>query len=407
MSTGRAEATPLDGVRAGIDGGATPLVSVGYVCSEYPAFEPHHGGIGSFVQTLARALVTDGHRATVYGFSDSAQESTDRGVRLVTVQRTGVWSSIRAMQARITRDLATGVIDVAESAESEALCLPGGRGSVVRFHGSHHFWCATLPQRKRYGRLLLEQIAIRRARGLCAVSRFAADITRRAMRLGTRPIEVLSNPVDTTAFTPRPGSVIPERVLFVGSITEKKGVRELCASMDQVLRRHPGAELHLIGRDVPGAGGLLRESIERALAPDVRRSVQFRGPMPRHDVSREMASAHLCAFPSHMETQGIVFVEAMACGRPVIAPSRGPGPEVLGPDGECGLLVDPTDPRDIADKINRILDDAALSEEMGARGRQRALVQFSLTPCLERNIQFYARQMRPSRQGRTATVGAC
>ncbi|MEP6914023.1 MAG: glycosyltransferase family 4 protein [Acidobacteriota bacterium] len=386
-------------------GGTAPLLSVGYVCTEYPVFEPHHGGIGSFVQTLATALVDAGHRPTVYGFSDRAREWTDRGVRLVTLPRIGVWSSIRAMQLRIARDLAGGAIDLAESAESEALCLPGGSGSVVRFHGSHHFWCATLPQRKRYGRLLLEQIAIRRARGLCAVSRFAADVTRRAMRLGTRSIEVLTNPVDTNAFTPRPRSVVPGRVLFVGAITEKKGVRELCASMEQVLERHPEAELQLIGRDIPAAGGLLRETIERTLSSRVRRSVQFLGPKSRQDVSREMAAAQICAFPSHMETQGIVFVEGMACGRPVIAPSRGPGPEVLGPAGECGLLVDPSDPRDIADKINRLLDDPALGNQMGVRGRQRALAQFSLAPCLERNVEFYARHLSAAaRRRRTAIL---
>ena len=107
-----------------------------------------------------------------------------------------------------------------------------------------------------------------------------------------------------------------------------------------------------------------------------------------------MASAHVCVFPSHMETQGIVILEAMACGRPVVATSRGPGPEVLGPDGECGLLVNPTDPVDIAEKICRVLDDADMAERMGARGRQRALEHFSLPPCLGRNIAFYDRQLR-------------
>jgi glycosyltransferase involved in cell wall biosynthesis len=369
-------------------------VSVGFLCSEYPTFRPQHGGIGSFVQTLARALVEAGHRATVFGFGDRDEQLDDDGVRLQMVRQSDPWSSMRAMQRCLKRSLAAGTIDVAESAESEAHCLPGGAGTVVRFHGSHHFWCSTLPQPKRYSRLLLEQIGIRRASGLCAVSQFAADVTRRSMRLGQRRIEVLSNPVDTEAFTPSPQSVIPGSVLFAGAITEKKGVRELCASMDRVLQRHPQARLSLVGRDIPGPNGApsFREEIERTLSPTARASIHFLGPRPRADVSRLMASAHVCVFPSHMETQGIVILEAMASGRPVVAPRRGPGPEVLGPDGECGLLADPVNPVDIAEKICRVLDDDEASGRMGERGRRRAVEQFSVPQCLSRNVTFYHRQ---------------
>ncbi len=377
-------------------GPSASVMGVGFVCSEYPAFRPSHGGIGSVVQTLARALVDRGHRATVYGFNSRKSESVEQGVRLVTIPRTGVWSSLRAMRRQLSRDMAAGLVDVVESSESEALTLPGGRGSVVRLHGSHHFWCATLPQPRRYRRLLLEQVAIRRVSGLCAVSQFAADVTRASMHLGERPIDVLPNPVDTTTFAPRPESVVPGRVVFAGSIMRKKGVHELCLSMAHLLQRHPSAELRVIGRDVPGVDGDLRETILRDLAPSVRSHVHFLGALPRHEVSREMAAAHVCALPSHMETQGLVFVEAMACGRPVVAPGRGPGPEVVGVNDECGLLVDPSDPRDIAAKIGRVLDDPALAERLGLHGRQRALEQFSVSTCLVQNLEFYGRQRHVS-----------
>lgn len=371
-------------------------VSVGFLCSEYPTFQSQHGGIGSFVQTLARALVAEGHRATVFGFGDRDEDSTDGGVRLHMLRRRGRLSSVRLMQTRLHQAMVSDEIDVAESAESEAHCLPGGPGTIVRFHGSHHFWCATLPQRKHYGRLLLEQIAVRRARGLCAVSQFAADLTRRSMGLGPRPIEVLSNPVDTAVFTPRPATVAKGSILFVGAITEKKGVRELCASMEDVLRRHPDAQLSLVGRDVAGENGVptLREDISTGLPQHVRHATHFLGARHRSDVSHLMASAHVCVFPSHMETQGIVILEGMACGRPVVATARGPGPEVLGPDGECGLLVNPMDPVDIADKVCRILDDPDAAERMGERGRRRVVEHFSVPTCLSRNLSFYRQQMQ-------------
>lgn len=373
---------------------AQPL-SIGFVCSEYPAFLPQHGGIGSFVHTLAHALVEGGHRATVYGFGDQEGTSQDGDVRLRLVKRGDAWASMRTMQALIAAELATGAIGVAEAAEAEGHCLPGRARTIVRLHGGHHFWCATLPQPKKYTRLLLEQYAVRRAAGLCAVSQFAADLTRHAMRLGRRPIEVLSNPVDTGAFAPNPSAVVPGSVFFAGAITEKKGVRELCASMDLVRRRHPEARLSLVGRDIPrrSGGPPLREEIERALSSEAHAGIRFLGAQPRSEVSRLMAASHVCVFPSHMETQGIVLLEAMASGRPVVASKRGPGPEVLGADGDCGLLVDPTDPADIAARICAVLDDDAAARRMGERGRARALELFSLATCLRRNVAFYRQHL--------------
>jgi glycosyltransferase involved in cell wall biosynthesis len=388
---------PVPRGRTAITGDRLEPISVGFLCSEYPTLQPRHGGIGSFVQTLAHALVDRGHRATVYGFGDQDAESMDAGVLVISVRRRGLMGSIRAMQARIKRDLATGAIEIAESAESEAHCLPRHRGTVVRFHGSHHFWCATLPQKKRYSRLLLEQIAIRRAANLCAVSQYAADVTRRSMHLGQRAIEILGNPVDTTVFAPNGASVVPNRILFAGSITEKKGVRELCASMDAVRRAFPSAQLQLVGRDVVRAdGSSLRKSIEQGLTPAAKEGIRFLGALPRPEVSRLMAAATVCVFPSHMETQGIVILEAMACGRPVLAPRRGPGPEVLGPDGECGFLVDPTSPDDIAEKICRVLGDPALAARMGECGRRRAVADFSLPVCVNQNLDFFRRQLGQS-----------
>ena len=365
----------------------------GFVCSEYPAFMPHHGGIGSFVHTMAHALVDDGHAVTVYGFGDRDDDGTDGGVVLHQLERAAAWPAMRKMQRRLAADLAAGTLDLIEAAEAEGHCLPRASGTVVRLHGGHHFWCATLPQPRRFGRSLLEQYALRRASVLCAVSRFAADVTRDAVRLGRRPIEVLSNPVDTSRFTPAPDTVRRGAVLFVGAITEKKGVRELCAAMPAIRRRHPHAQLDLVGRDIlrtPSATPL-REQILASLPQDEREHVRFLGPKPRHEISALMAAAHVCVFPSHMETQGIVLLEAMAAGRPVVASTRGPCPDVLGADGDCGVLVDPTSPADIADKVSRVLADDALAARMGERGRARAVEQFSLPVCLDRNVAFYRR----------------
>lgn len=76
-------------------------------------------------------------------------------------------------------------------------------------------------------------------------------------------------------------------------------------------------------------------------------------------------------------------------GRPVLVSDQGPGPEVLGEDGECGWLVDPRSPDDIAGKIDLVLSDNTRGNAMGRKGRQRSESLFSVAACLERTLRFY------------------
>ena len=367
-------------------------MNIGFLCSEYPSISPSHGGIGSATQTLANELVRRGHHATVYAKGETDLSFIDDGVRVVTIGRgRSLIGTILGMRRRIRQDLQRGEIDVIEAPECEAHCLPGGHGTMVRMNGSHHFWCRTLPQKRNIRRLFLEQIGIRQAHGLCAVSRYAAETTRSAMRLGNRPIKIICNPVDTKLFHPTPQAVVRGRVVFVGSVVEKKGIRELCRSMEQVLKACPYADLRIAGRDCPAPDGStsFRERIEQELTLETRRRTRFLGPLPLAEISRLMATAEVCVFPSYMETQGIVICEAMACGRPVIVTNRGPGPEILGENGECGWLVDPRDPVDISEKVIAALEDSKRGDYMGEAGRERAERIFSVSVCLEKNLSFY------------------
>jgi glycosyltransferase involved in cell wall biosynthesis len=211
------------------------------------------------------------------------------------------------------------------------------------------------------------------------------------MHLGDRAIEILHNPVDTELFYPSQGSVVKHRIVFAGSIVEKKGIRELCHSMKYILGKFPEAELIAAGRDcrAPDGSPSFRQQIEEQIGNETKRHIKFPGPLKQTDVSALMASAEVCIFPSYMETQGIVIAEAMSCGRPVLVSNKGPGPEVLGKDGECGWMVNPEDPEDIAEKTARVLSDRIRADEMGKKGRQRSETVFSVSACMEHNLAFY------------------
>ena len=95
------------------------------------------------------------------------------------------------------------------------------------------------------------------------------------------------------------------------------------------------------------------------------------------ELAHRYGEAEVAVVPSLYEGFSLPAIEAMACGVPVVATTGGALPEVVGRDGETGLLVPPDDPGALAAAIGRLLDDPALRARLGAAGRQRVLHRFT------------------------------
>jgi glycosyltransferase involved in cell wall biosynthesis len=98
--------------------------------------------------------------------------------------------------------------------------------------------------------------------------------------------------------------------------------------------------------------------------------VTFLGTIPRRELVDRYRRASVFCLPSRQEGFGIVFLEAMACGKPIVAARAAAVPETV-MDGETGLLVDPEDPTALARAIAALLSDPDLRRGMGEAGRRR------------------------------------
>lgn len=367
-----------------------------FLCNEYPP--GMHGGIGAFTQTLARKLVVQGHQVSVLGIGSVPLKVTrqDAGVCVCQLPATRLpWAGFLLNGARLRHEIAEMSLrtpfDLIEGPES-AFAMLSARSDVariIRMHGGHHFFAATLGSRPRLWRSCLERRSFALADALCAVSQFVADETKRLLRIRDRPIRVVPNPVDTERFRPRPEvSVVPGRIVFVGTLCEKKGIRQLIQALPRILRSVPHARLLVVGRDSidPGTGGSYREGLIQSIHLESR--ISFKDHLENSDLPSELAAAEVLVFPSHMEAQGLVVIEGMAMGKPVVASGTGPGPELI-EHGVSGLLCNPHDPASIAAAVIAVLKDRNLAGVLSRSARQRAVSHFSIGTLVHRNEEFY------------------
>ncbi|MGH9942305.1 MAG: glycosyltransferase family 4 protein [Pyrinomonadaceae bacterium] len=387
-----------------------------FLCHEYPPAP--HGGVGSFVRTMARALAARGHRVSVVGLNKIAErvEEDDQGVRVIRLPRSPLpGAGFVVHRARLRRAL-LGLhretpIDVLEGTEAGLALLPKTFPAprLIRMHGGHHFFSITLGGKASPWRGWLEVRSFARAEHLCAVSNYVAETTRGLLGLGRRPVEILPNPVDLELFRPAAaGSEEDGLLLFVGAVCEKKGVRQLVQAMPAIVAAAPHARLRIVGRDTRDArtGRSFTAGLRELVPSDLEARVEFTGPVEHARLPELLAQAQVCVYPSHMEAMPLAWLEGMAAGKAVVASRTGPGPEVI-EHGVSGLLCDPHDPASIAREVIRLLTDGELRRRLGRQARQRVAERFSVNTLIGRNEAFYQECARAGReaQSRRRRVG--
>ena len=147
-----------------------------------------------------------------------------------------------------------------------------------------------------------------------------------------------------------------------------------------------GLRLVLVGDDPFGEGKRNAELLARELGPEVERAVIFTGI--RRDVPRVLAASAVFVMSSLWEGLGLVFLEAMASGLPVLSTRVSAIPEVV-VEGETGILVPPADESALAEGMLALASDAGLRARMGAAGRERVRKCFALERMIEETLAVY------------------
>ena len=381
-------------------------------CSEYPPGP--HGGIGTLTQLLARGLVRSGHQVKVGGIYPpeypAADRETDEGVEVFRFREppgrfSWVPARIRFFR-RLSRWSAAGDIDLIEVPDYGAPAAGWPSLSVpvlARLSGSASFFAAEMG-RKLKREFYLELASLRRADFWCSESEYMAAKTRALYKLRSPPSAIIYNPVDLPELTPE-SDRCRRRVVFAGTLTEKKGIIPLVQAWPRVHAACPDAELHMWGEDTLDAKrGSMQEFLLSQVPGEAASSIRFHGRVPLDELLKEFHTARLAVLPSFAEGFALMPLHAMAAACPTVYTARGSGPELI-QNGVNGLLIDPARPDEIADAILRLLQDDDLAVRLGRAGREHVKENFSLDKIIERNEELYEDCLRRF-HGRTSALAS-
>ena len=416
------------------------------VSKEYPPTGT--GGISSYVYRLAHGLAEAGHNVTVIaGPADPNRSAGPTGPRnlyggsgltLPTSQPPsapklsrvanrqfwlpapvrrkgrGLWNTLErslAVDREIARlERAQGPFDLVEMPNwgAEGLCYSFHPRAPLVTRLSTPLAQVSLLKGERSARLglrlacFLEALPARRAARIIAHSEFIARHCTGLYRIPDAKPLLIPLGISVPPFPPskRKSDGGTVTILFVGRLEKRKGIDCLLQAIPKVMSRVSHCKFVIAGADTGDApqGSSYQEYFASFATPTAREATTFLGYVEAAALAQLYADCDIFVAPSLSESFGLIYLEAMAHSRPVVAFHTGAVPEVVA-HSETGILVERGSTAELANARVRLAGDAVLRQELGKRGYQRVRTRFTAERMVEETAACYRQVIAESGKG--------
>jgi L-malate glycosyltransferase len=266
--------------------------------------------------------------------------------------------------------------------------LKTGKPTAVSLHDVAFQILMNIPDMFRFIRWVMNSIVVNKAQHLIANSSYTYNMLGKGTQAKTRTID---NFYTTDLEDKLPAAVEKGNYITtaVQGFTRRKNISTALQAFALIRKQHPEVEYHLIGVDMEENGLAHQYARENNIEDGVR----FIGPLPFDQVYQHIARARILLHPSREESFGMVPLEAMVAGIPVVGgKDSGFIPNLLD-FGRAGLLCDITSPDAMAHTVGRLLEDNALAEELAMKGREFARANFSEDVIIDKHLAYYSEIM--------------
>ncbi|MEM0518361.1 glycosyltransferase family 4 protein [Aequorivita flava] len=379
-------------------------MKIAFLTPEYPNKKTgKSGGLGTSILNLATGLVKLGHLVSVLVYQQKKDTIFEEDgitvyqIKNIKIKGLSLLLTQQKVQRLINKLYAEKKLEIVEAPDWTGFTafLRPKCPLVIRLNGSDTYFCHLDKRPVKTKNKFLEKRALQRADGIISVSQFTADVTKKLFDLKTQ-ITVIPNSIDIAKFQPKNIEAADATILYFGTLIRKKGLLELPFIFNKINKTHPNAKLILIGKDSGDkqtGSNSTWELMKPLFAGEAFKNVDYLGLVTYSKISEHIDKATVCVFPTFAEALPVSWIEAMALKKAIVASNIGWAPEVID-DGLNGFLVHPTNHKVYAEKITKLLNNAALRQSFGGAARKKVEETFAMEEVAKQSLNFYKKFLK-------------
>jgi glycosyltransferase involved in cell wall biosynthesis len=389
------------------------------VCFISPEYLPLSGGTGAYVYYLSRELMKLGNSACVVtGYNESGDVKINEQHQIFFIKslKAPVVKSFlfaAAASRKLTKLRGSFPVDIAHVNLPlvPSFAVPRGFGKTL-ISTVHSTWKgeAEAISDEPYSRLnsnekfmvsfnwflrFFEERMLERSNSIIAVSDFTKRELKQYYKVKQAKIHVIHNGVDVNKFQPATDkrrakealgfSADDITILSVGRLYARKGLFTLIESMPLVARKFKNAKFIIAGK---GLSNEMKKLVSYATRLGVKDNIVFTGYFPDKKLPQLYQAADIFAFSTFYENLPFAVLEALSSGLPVVTTNVGGIPEMI-ESGRNGFLVQPSNARELAEKILYYIEHPAAVSEMAFRARKTILERFDWRLIVKKVLKVY------------------